>query len=122
MFNRLLTAAFCLSLGACNMYTTPGTGPSAFDGSYAGTMTSLNAASYGCTNTAPAPGTLAVKNGAVAWNATPSLVLYAPVMQDGAFVAQNGPVFLSGKITNKAMVARVNTGSCHFIYDLTKST
>ncbi len=121
MIARLLAGAFCLSLGACNMYTTPGTAPTAFDGSYSGTMTSLHAAANSCANTAPAPGKLVVQNGTVSWTASPSLTLYAPVMQDGAFTAQNGPVFFSGKITNKAMVARINTGSCHVIYDLTKT-
>ena len=123
MIGRVLSAAMlCLGVGACNMYTTPGTWPSAFDGSYTGTMTSLHAASNSCANTAPAPGNLAVQNGSVTWTASPALTLYAPVAQDGSFTAQNGAVFFSGKITNRAMVARINTGTCHVIYDLTKST
>jgi hypothetical protein len=117
----LAPLALCTFLGACNMYTSPGTGPTAFDGSYQGTMTTVHAATNACAAPGSTPGNLAVTNGAVVWKASASLTLYAPVMQDGAFVAQNGAVYLSGKITNRAMVARVNTGPCHVVYDLQRT-
>jgi hypothetical protein len=103
------------------MYTTPGSGPTAFDGSYQGTMTTVHATTAACASPGSTPGTLAVTNGTVVWTTSPALTLYAPVMQDGAFVAQNGAVYLSGKITNRAMVARVNTGACHVVYDLQRT-
>ncbi|WP_158746693.1 hypothetical protein [Acidisphaera sp. L21] len=121
MLRKILPIAACTLLAGCNMYTVPGTSPSALDGSYSGTMSALHAAANSCASTAPVSSKLTVANGAVTWPASASLTLYAPVMQDGAFTAQNGTVFLSGKITNKAMVARVSTGTCHYIYDLSKT-
>ena len=129
MIKRVVTIAFCAALSACasGMNTTPGTTPTAFDGTYSGTMTSLHVGggnmSLSCAAAAgTASGTLPVMNGTVEWSAAPGMKIYAPIAQDGSFAAQNGAVFFAGKITNRSMVARSNTGACHQIYDLNKAT
>ena len=126
MLGRIVTIAACAALAACNMYTAPGATPSAFDGTYTGSMTALHVGggnmSMSCGATAgTTDGSLPVMNGTVVWSASPSLKLYAPIARDGSFAAQNGQIFFAGKITNRSMVARSNTGVCHTIYDLTKA-
>ena len=102
--------------------STPGTAPTAFDGEYSGTRTFIHVGANSCASTEPQPGKLVVQNGTVAWPSSPTLTLYAPVMQNGAFQATQNAVIFTGKITNHEMVARVNTGSCHVIYDLRRPT
>ena len=120
MQRLLATAATCLALGACaNPSGAPGTRASNYDGSYAGNMRSLHASSLSCSAAQVQPQTLMVENGAVVWP-TAGTKYYASIGSDGAFASQNGTVFMSGKITNNAMVARVNTGACHQIYELNK--
>ena len=118
--------ALSLALGACASYATRGTQPTAFDGTYAGTVDQIAASSGGCV--APrAEGKLEVENGMVVWANSPTGQLYAPVASDGSFAAStllpnnSSAIWLTGKITNHEMVARVNTGACHSIYDLRKS-
>ncbi len=106
-----LLAAGCAANG-------PGTAPTAFDGEYSGTQTFIHVAANSCASTEPQPGKLVVQNGSVIWPSSPTLTLYAPVMQNGAFQTTKNSVIFTGKITNREMVARVNTGSCHVIYDL----
>ena len=96
----------------------PGTAPTAFDGDYSGTKTAIHVAANSCPSTTPQPDKLSVQNGSVIWMSTPTTPVYAQVMQNGAFQGQQGAVIFTGKITNKEMVARVNTGSCHYVYDL----
>ena len=119
MRQLLSTAALCLALGACAT-NAPGTTASAYDGTYTGTMTSLHTGPNSCAAATTQPQKLTVQNGAIVW-ASGGTNFYAPVRADGAFAAQNGTVFFNGKITNNAMVARVNTGPCHQLYDLTKT-
>ena len=125
MTRFLAIAAACLSLGACTMYDKPGTTPSAFDGTYSGSVTLTHAVPASgingsvCATPGQKDGSLTVQNGAVVW-ANGGGTFYAPVRSDGAFSAQNGSTYFSGKITNRAMVARGNIGGCHTIYDLTK--
>ena len=123
MFRLLSTAALGagLFLAGCAS-TTPGTTPSAFDGEYSGTATYIHVSANSCASTEPQPAKLSVQNGSVLWPASPSETLYAPVTQNGAFQAAKNSVLFSGKITNRALVARVNTGTCHVIYDLTRPT
>ena len=124
---RLLSPiAICLALGACQTYSQPGTGPSAFDGTYQGTVTATHSSNYGASipaSSCAAPGqkdaSLVVQNGTVVWSNGGS-TFYAPISSDGAFTAQNGQTFFAGKITNRSMVARGNISGCHTIYDLTK--
>ncbi len=118
--------ALSLALGACANFGTRGTQPTAFDGTYAGTVDQIAASSGGCV--APrGDGKLVVENGMVIWANSPSGQLFAPVASDGSFAAStlipnnNSAIWLTGKITNKEMVARVNTGACHSVYDLHKS-
>jgi len=106
----------------------PGTAPTAYDGTYTGTKMTVNAgagvAGGTCaTNGAPAtPGQFAVQNGKVVWQMADG-THYAPVMQDGGFQAVDGSgPMLAGKITNSAMVARVNGGACHTLYDLKRAS
>ena len=111
-------------LGAC-AYGTRGTSPTAFDGTYSGTMNQTHVGAATCASTEPAPGKLAVENGTVVWSKSPTGTLYAPVASNGSFAVSSVPssggiVWFTGKITNNEMVARVNTGSCHQIYDLRK--
>ena len=124
--SRLLSPiALCLALGACMAPAQPGTTPSAFDGTYQGTMTRTHSvpasgiAGSVCAAPGTADGSLTVQNGTVVW-ANGGSNIYAPVAGDGSFAAQNGSTFFSGKITNRAMVARGNIGGCHTIYDLTR--
>jgi hypothetical protein len=124
---RLLSPiALCLSLGACVSYNSPGQSPSAFDGAYQGTVT-MTAASPGsgiagtyCAAPGQQPASLTVQNGRVVWP-NGGGTFYAPIANDGAFAAQNGGTYFSGKITNRAMVARGNISNCHTIYDLLKA-
>ena len=120
--------SICLLLGACATYQTPGTGPTAFDGTYSGTVNQTHVAAASCPSTTPKPGQLVVENGMVVWPDSPAGQLYAPVAKDGSFVASsavtgsNNAVWFTGKITNKEMVARENSGSCHMIYDLRRAS
>ncbi len=117
--------ALCFALGACTMYNQPGTSPSAFDGVYQGTMTATHSTNQGgvpsmsCGTVGQQNGSLTVQNGTVVWP-NGGGTFYAPVSKDGAFTAQNGQTFFSGKITNRSMVARGNISGCHTVYDLTK--
>ena len=130
MTRFLTVAAACLSLGACASLNTPGSTPSAFDGKYQGTMTLTHSSPQGgsapgtsgvaCGAAGQKDGALTVQNGMVVW-ANGGTTFYAPVRNDGAFAAQNGGTFFSGKITNRAMVARGNISGCHTLYDLVKS-
>ena len=130
MTRHLAIAAACLSLGACTMYNKPGTSPSAFDGTYSGSVTLTHSSPQGgsapgtsgvaCASPGQKDGSLTVQNGTVVWNNGGS-TFYAPIRNDGAFQAQNGGTYFSGKITNRAMVARGNISGCHTVYDLTKS-
>ena len=120
MKRTFTSVALCLTIGACATYDKPGTTASTFDGPYQGTVTAIHVSSNSCASAGPADSTLKVQNGSVVWTSAGNTV-YAPISSDGAFSAQNGPTFFSGKITDRAMVARVNTGSCHFVYNLRKS-
>ena len=111
VFGAGLLAAGCAA-------NRPGTAPTAFDGEYSGTQTFIHVAANSCASTEPRPAKLVVQNGSVIWASSPALTLYAPVMQNGAFQTSQNAVIFTGKITNKEMVARVNTGSCHVVYDL----
>jgi uncharacterized protein YceK len=125
MRRLLAPLAVCFALGACTMYNQPGTGPSAFDGTYTGTTSTTHSntqggvPSFACGAVGQATGSLVVQNGTVVWPNGGS-TFYAPVARDGSFAAQNGQTFFSGKITNRAMVARGNISGCHTLYDLTK--
>ncbi len=117
----------CFALGACAV-NAPGTTPSAFDGTYQGTMTMTHSNNQGgsgngvaCAAPGQKDGSLMVQNGNVVWVNGGGNV-YAPVARDGSFAAQNGSVFFSGKITNRAMVARGNISGCHTIYDLQRQS
>ena len=115
-------AGLCISLGACANYS-PGTTATAFDGVYAGTVTSSHSGANSCGGAGSKPGSLTVEKGSVVWNSTPSTdVMYAPVMQSGAFQTNDNITMFAGKITNKALIARVTTGTCHIVYDLTRTT
>ena len=126
MHRILSPLAICFALGACVAPNMAGVSPSAFDGTYNGTitMTHANPGSMQAGGMCAAPGTkdgsLMVQNGRVVWLNGGSNI-YAPISSDGAFVGQNGGTFLAGKITSSAMVARGNIGACHTIYDLTKA-
>ena len=127
MTRFLAIAAACLSLAACQSFNQPGSTPSAFDGTYQGSVTMTHAVPGSgvsgaiCATPGQKDASLTVQNGMVVW-ANGGSTFYAPVRNDGAFAAQNGGTFFSGKITNRAMVARGNISGCHTIYDLTKST
>ncbi len=116
--------AACFALGACAV-NQPGTSPSAFDGTYQGSMTLTHSNNQGgsggngtaCGSAGQKDGSLMVQNGNVIWVNGGGNV-YAPVARDGSFAAQNGSTYFSGKITNRAMVARGNISGCHTIYDL----
>ena len=118
--------AACLAVAACASYSQPGTSPSAFDGTYTGVMTATHAAPASgingtyCAAPGQKDGSLTVQNGRVVWPNGGS-TFYAPVASDGSFAAQNGGTYFSGKITNRALVARGNISNCHTIYDLTKT-
>ena len=122
--------AVCFALGACASYSTPGTSPTAFDGTYQGTMTLTHSGTQGgsapstsgvaCAAAGQKDGSLVVQNGRVVWVNGGGNV-YAPIAADGSFAAQNGTAFFSGKITNRAMVARGNISGCHTVYDLLKT-
>jgi hypothetical protein len=127
IMSRLRFSGFALGLGlltaGCAGSTMPGQTATAFDGDYAGTVTYIHVAANSCATTEPAPAKLTVANGSVMWAASATASpIYAPVMANGAFQASANAVIFSGKINNRAMVARVNTGSCHLIYDLTRPT
>ena len=117
---RMSAAGLGLLLAGCAS-NTPGTTPSAFDGEYSGTATYIHVSANSCASTEPKPAKLVVENGSVVWPASPSEMLYAPVTSNGAFQAAKNVVLFSGKITNRALVARVNTGTCHIVYDLTRA-
>ena len=114
-----------LGLTACASMQ-PGTTATAYDGTYTGTKTTLNAGAGGAAGTCPTqgapatPGQFAVQNGKVVWQLSDG-THYAAVMQDGAFQAVGSGGMLAGKITNSSMVARVNGGACHVLYDLRKA-
>ena len=117
----------CLALGACAV-NQPGTSPTAFDGTYQGTVTRTHSSNLGgsgngvaCATAGQQDGSLVVQNGRVVWASGGSNV-YAAVATDGSFAAQSGSTFFSGKITNRAMVARGNISGCHTIYDLQRAT
>ncbi len=118
--------ALCLVLSACSTYASRGTSPTAFDGTYSGTVNQTHVAAASCPSTEPKPAKLAVENGMVVWSGSPTGTLYAPVAANGSFAASsavpnsNNAVWFTGKITNHEMVARSNTGSCHTVYDLQK--
>ncbi len=122
-----LIAAGCLGLAGCQMAPSQaGTSPSAFDGTYQGSVTLTHSSNFGasapgisCAAAGQKDGSIVVQNGTVVWTNGGS-TFYAPVGKDGAFAAQNGGTFFSGKITNRAMVARGNISGCHTIYDLQK--
>jgi hypothetical protein len=126
MRSFLAPLALCFALGACAMNSQPGTTPSAFDGVYQGTVTATHAAPGSmpngsmCATPGQKDGSITVQNGRVMWMSGGSTI-YAPVANDGSFAAQNGGTFFSGKITNRAMVARGNISNCHTIYDLQKA-
>lgn len=128
MHRFLAPTALALLLGACANYSTAGTTPTKFDGVYAGTVNQTHVAASSCASTEPMPGQLLVQNGTVEWKDSPIGTLYAPIAPNGSFAANsavpnsNAQVWFTGKITNQEMVARTNTGSCHRIYDLRKST
>ncbi len=119
---RLLPLVFSAALGAC-AYNGPGTAPSAFDGTYQGTVNNIHVGANSCPSNGQNPGSLNVQNGSVMWMGA-GQQMYAPIMKDGSFASQitptgaNSAIFFSGKITNRAMVARSSTGGCHQIYDL----
>ena len=125
MRRLLAPLALCFALGACQI-NTPGTTPSAFDGTYQGTVTRTHAAPGSmpsgsvCATPGQQDGSLMVQNGTVVW-VNGGTNIYAPVRADGSFAAQNGSTYFSGKITNRAMVARGNISNCHTLYDLQKA-
>ena len=119
MHRYFAVAGLCLTLGACASYT-PGATASAYDGEYTGTITQTHAGANSCGSTTPKPGALKVQNGSVVWTTPSSDTMYAPVMQNGAFQTNENITMFSGKITDKAMVARMTTGTCHIVYDLTR--
>ncbi len=126
MHRFLAPSALALLLGACSTYGTPGSAATAFDGTYMGTVNQTHVAASSCPSTEPTPAQLVVENGMVVWSDSPAGKLYAPVAANGSFAASSpvtnstSQVWFTGKITNKEMVARTNTGSCHKIYDLRK--
>ena len=128
MHRFLAPTALALLLGACSTYGSRGTTPTAFDGTYKGTVNQTHVSASSCPSTEPAPGQLLVENGTVEWKDSPVGTLYAPVAPNGSFAASspvtnsNSQVWFTGKITNREMVARTNTGSCHRIYDLSKAS
>ena len=127
MRRLLAPLALCFALGACQSYSQPGSQPTAFDGTYKGTVSASHSSAFGgsvpsgaCSTSGQQDASLTVQNGAVVW-ANGGATFYAPVSPDGAFTAQNGQTFFSGKITNRAMVARGNISGCHTVYDLLKT-
>ncbi len=125
----LAATAAALLLAGCAA-NSPGTAPSAFDGSYQGTVTTTHSGQQGgsapgtsgvaCAGPGQKDSTLAVQNGKVVWS-NGGTTFYAPVGSDGAFAAQNGGTYFAGKITNRSMVARGNISGCHTVYDLLRA-
>jgi hypothetical protein len=126
--SKLYPLAVILGLGLSACTTMQGgTTPTAYDGTYTGTKTTLSAgtgpAAGNCPThgAPPTAGQFVVQNGRVVWQMADG-THYAPIMQNGSFDAVDGSgPMLSGKITNTAMVARVNGGACHTVYDLKRA-
>jgi hypothetical protein len=116
MHRLVLALALTAAVAAC-AGPAPHPTAAAFDGNYQGTQANIHVSALSCSAPATQPGAMTVQGGQVMWTMAGATTA-APIMADGGFAAQNGTVYLSGKITNNNMVARVNTGSCHQVYDL----
>jgi hypothetical protein len=120
----------CLSVAACTTSMSPGTTPSAYDGTYRGMAQSTQ---YSWPNPNCSAGDMAgkqanlvVQNGRVIWTPVPGRTVYAPIMQNGAFSATyassgNGSMQISGTVTQTSIMARADDGTCHRTYNLQRS-